>query len=284
MRCRRAFTLIELLVVIAVIALLAAILFPVFARARENARRTSCLSNLKQIGLAVMQYVQDYDEKYPSGELTPFLGGYIGGTGWAGDLFPYTKSVQIFKCPSETFVPADATDSAISYACNLNMMRSDDGATQGCGAGALGIGSASSKLSASSRTVLLLEVSGIAAKLSQPNHEGTGAASTGMAGWSSPVTEGYAIRVTASATGGTFQTGYLGGRGNIGSASNMFTSSAEGHHLSGANYLMADGHAKWYRGDAVSTFNTALSATSDPDGCRAAGTEKAGFAVTFSPI
>src|SRR5688500_3211019 len=65
-RKNRAFTLIELLVVIAIIAILAAILFPVFARARENARRASCQSNLKQIGLGVMQYVQDYDERYPA--------------------------------------------------------------------------------------------------------------------------------------------------------------------------------------------------------------------------
>ena len=82
---KRAFTLIELLVVIAIIAILAAILFPVFARARENARRASCLSNLKQIGLGVMQYNQDYDGHYPpnfprdtsnsntSGSYMPFL-------------------------------------------------------------------------------------------------------------------------------------------------------------------------------------------------------------------
>jgi len=62
---KSAFTLIELLVVIAIISILAAILFPVFGRARENARRASCMSNLKQIGLAIMQYTQDYDEKYP---------------------------------------------------------------------------------------------------------------------------------------------------------------------------------------------------------------------------
>ena len=90
-----AFTLIELLVVIAIIAILAAILFPVFARARENARRSSCLSNLKQIGLGLMQYTQDYDEKYPLG-----LRGTFGNT-WSLDIAPYVKSEQVFRCPSD---------------------------------------------------------------------------------------------------------------------------------------------------------------------------------------
>jgi prepilin-type N-terminal cleavage/methylation domain-containing protein/prepilin-type processing-associated H-X9-DG protein len=112
MQKRKGFTLIELLVVIAIIAILAAILFPVFARARENARRASCQSNLKQIALGVFQYTQDYDEKYPqsyididgaAGWQTPTTA--TGDQGWAFTLQPYLKSIQIFQCPSETTAP-----------------------------------------------------------------------------------------------------------------------------------------------------------------------------------
>src|SRR5215213_5115626 len=94
---RKAFTLIELLVVIAIIAILAAILFPVFARARENARRASCQSNLKQIGLGITQYAQDYDEKIPARAYFYSPGLY---TTWSQIIEPYTKSVQILQCPS----------------------------------------------------------------------------------------------------------------------------------------------------------------------------------------
>ncbi len=102
---KQAFTLIELLVVIAIIAILAAILFPVFARARENARRASCQSNLKQIGLGIMQYTQDYDETLPyaamvgSSVTKNFCDTYPI---WADVVQPYTKSLQLFRCPSNS--------------------------------------------------------------------------------------------------------------------------------------------------------------------------------------
>ncbi len=106
MKNRKGFTLIELLVVIAVIAILAAILFPVFAKAREKARQTSCASNIRQIGLAFMMYAQDWDENLPvqSIDIPGFSSTivYWGGTNffWYDALLPYMKSSKLFYCPS----------------------------------------------------------------------------------------------------------------------------------------------------------------------------------------
>ncbi|MCC7491083.1 MAG: DUF1559 domain-containing protein [Fimbriimonadaceae bacterium] len=99
LRARRAaFTLIELLVVIAIIAILAAILFPVFAKAREKARQTSCLSNCKQIGLAVEQYKSDYDGNYCYSS----MGAPTYLPRWFENLAPYCKNTQMFICPSNS--------------------------------------------------------------------------------------------------------------------------------------------------------------------------------------
>ena len=95
MRTRKGFTLIELLVVIAIIAILAAILFPVFARAREKARQTSCLNNVKQITLGGRMYSQDYDEQIVPAYL------YNGCGTWYGRMEPYLKNLQIWACPSD---------------------------------------------------------------------------------------------------------------------------------------------------------------------------------------
>src|SRR5688572_26486024 len=111
---RRAFTLIELLVVIAIIAILAAILFPVFAQAREKARQTSCLSNMKQLGLGVQMYAQDWDETMPPrNECVPDFGNPASGEQCEGlpwrpnflwCLTPYVKNNQIQSCPSQKTV------------------------------------------------------------------------------------------------------------------------------------------------------------------------------------
>jgi prepilin-type N-terminal cleavage/methylation domain-containing protein len=137
-RAAQGFTLIELLVVIAIIGILAAILFPVFARARENARRTSCLSNLKQIGLGVIQYTQDYDEKYPPRYLgngvtqaDPSMPGYLftqsdnvaykNYVSWMDIVYPYVKSTQLFECPSATTGSTVAGERYPSYGYSSGM-------------------------------------------------------------------------------------------------------------------------------------------------------------------
>lgn len=108
-RPSHAFTLIELLVVIAILSILAAILFPVFARAREEARKTTCTSNLRQIGLSMAMYVQDYDETYPVCNFSDSLTGFPPNTHFDGGgkptymvdlLAPYTKNRQVFMCPT----------------------------------------------------------------------------------------------------------------------------------------------------------------------------------------
>lgn len=111
---RKAFTLVEMLVVIAIVGIISAILFPVFGRAREGARTTTCSANLKQIGLAFSQYAQDHNNTYP------IAGGYIkwddpsGARAWTQQIFPYTNSQAIYKCPSDNYVK-DGIESKYSY-------------------------------------------------------------------------------------------------------------------------------------------------------------------------
>jgi len=130
-RRRSAFTLIELLVVIAIIAILAAILFPVFAKAREQARKTSCLSNMKQLGLGFLMYAQDFDERLPGvhfgngvGQSWPWV-VWAGSYDWTGvfthAVQPYIKSRQIFQCPSATEVDRWSGTNGLSYCYNEYM-------------------------------------------------------------------------------------------------------------------------------------------------------------------
>jgi prepilin-type N-terminal cleavage/methylation domain-containing protein/prepilin-type processing-associated H-X9-DG protein len=155
MRASLGFTLIELLVVIAIIAILASILFPVFARAREKARQASCQSNLKQLGLAMAMYVQDYDETYPELEVAF---GWAGMT-WRMQIMPYVRNRQVFQCPSYrpgmafdgVTLPDNIASQHAGYAMNI--------VHNAAGGGSPG-GAAESEIMDPSATVLVTEWDG----------------------------------------------------------------------------------------------------------------------------
>jgi prepilin-type N-terminal cleavage/methylation domain-containing protein/prepilin-type processing-associated H-X9-DG protein len=241
-RRRAGFTLIELLVVIAIIAILAAILFPVFAQAREKARQTSCLSNTKQIGLAFMQYIQDYDEALP-----PVAGTYvfnnttylahwgvdlIGGTNVptatvpAGVTVPsligsYIKNNQIQNCPS---APRPSVNSAaVSYLYND-----------------LVAGRSQAAVTAVSQTVLMSESSSASGVLgnNQPLGLGVGHAVARVAnypGTAAPVAD----PTDASAAQVTPYTGAV--------MLDQVSLADVNRHAGGGNFLFVDGHSKWHK-------------------------------------
>ncbi len=138
---RSGFTLIELLVVIAIIAILAAILFPVFAKAREKARQSACTSNLKQLSLGILMYAQDYDERYP------MMFSYDGGSGvdlrwWEDRVQPYVMNWQVTICPSRTptaytYARPAAGPAPLLFSYDCNTMSAGNGtvATAGYGSG-----------------------------------------------------------------------------------------------------------------------------------------------------
>jgi prepilin-type N-terminal cleavage/methylation domain-containing protein/prepilin-type processing-associated H-X9-DG protein len=221
MNKRRGFTLIELLVVIAIIAILAAILFPVFAKAREKARQITCASNLKQLGLAMVQYMQDYDEIYPGAWQNSSNGGR---TEWEGNIYSYTKSKAVYDCPDEpTHVNNDSTTNCTNnpntcttttdYGYNDIIIPADIGVPQG---GNDSTGSPDALLTEPSNTILLAEANG---SLGGQDNIYTG---------------------NLTDVNGTYYGQGWGGNSTA-------PKDATQVHTGGSNFLWYDGHVKWLR-------------------------------------
>jgi prepilin-type N-terminal cleavage/methylation domain-containing protein/prepilin-type processing-associated H-X9-DG protein len=213
-RSARAFTLIELLVTIAVISILAAILFPVFARARENARRSACMSNLKQIGLGVMMYVQDYDERYPQ-----FL-NYVTGTTWVDTTAPYIKSTQVSYCPSTGY----QNTLNGNYGANDQMFKRSDLTPNSISMAAI---------PAPSTIYMILDYSIYYATQSNISSAVNGG------GW-------YYLPGAGAGGANTYCNGITAVTGM-----DRLSDCNNGRHFGGVNVTFADGHVKWLRSDVV---------------------------------
>ena len=226
-RTRRAFTLIELLVVIAIIAILAAILFPVFGRARENARRSSCQSNLKQIGLGILQYSQDFDEKLP------FACWDDGAFPWHFTVQPYIKSFQLFKCPSytPTTVVSNAPAASASYVAN-------------------GGGSYQAGINSPAGSMVSTEAGGV-----RPMNRGAE---------TRPISGGASLAelVSSSQTILIFEHSDSSGNPDSYNITNLSSDIFFQNHLGTTNFLYADGHVKALK--PFSTITGANSWTIDP--------------------
>ena len=231
-KTRSAFTLIELLVVIAIIAILAAILFPVFARARENARRSSCQSNLKQISLGVLQYVQDYDEKFP-GIIVQGGSATNPPYGWADTIQPYLKSIQIYQCPSDTQDPVSGPGSADYTDYYINAALGNTGTQAAAIYNNGGISQAA--VENSSLTIL--------------NIDGSGVTSTGSANGAADARyRGNGNSVVGTST--PISSPSIPTGGGLASSGGIYQ-----RHLEGTNMSFADGHVKWYKTNGLASGN-----------------------------
>jgi prepilin-type processing-associated H-X9-DG protein len=287
------------LIVIAIIALLAAILFPAFQRARDKARQASCASNLKQLGMAFVQYTQDYDDYYPPGisNITTSVSTQTYGHGWGAQLYPYVKSPAAYTCPNVYKVALPSGGSYptppmyfVDYALNSVVTVAWDSTNK------YGAGRAMTRFNQPAKTVMLFEVTGNAQANLMPTggQENIGDPENPGDYWS-PAGIGVDDKLISRAStfngGSAYATGCLGKRTSVSTCpidvkDGKFLDTV-GWHSSGANYLLADGHVKWFRGDNVSPGYAALLTTSaqvntSPE--RAAGTDSTAFQITFSPI
>lgn len=267
---KRGFTLIELLVVIAIIAILAAILFPVFAQAREKARQSSCLSNEKQISQAMMMFAQDHDEQFPGGAITDCYSYGWGGTtynycygpnnsngpGWSSNIQPYVKNFAVFKCPDDgtrgTKITANKLTSPVSYIYNADLVITSN-SQSGTTYTSVPAGLPQAALIGPSKTVLLMEGINDEANIGATNEQPTGSSQNYSAigdGASGSLSYGQSRWGAVGTSPAQYDTGYMSG-GGVPSNKSEFHAPT-GRHSGGANYAFCDGHVKFVKSENVS--------------------------------
>jgi prepilin-type N-terminal cleavage/methylation domain-containing protein/prepilin-type processing-associated H-X9-DG protein len=213
---RTGFTLIELLVVIAIIAILAAILFPVFARAREKARQASCLSNLKQLDLGIQMYLQDYDEKFVTYLWGEGNSGIPNSATWWAGIYPYVSNLEIYECPSSGLGGHHAWDCWIHPPFDKPGWTNNYGYSEIIGNWGGGIKIANLKRPA--ETLVLADCT-----------------STWIGGYWSSADRSHLRRVAFAAGGAP-----------CGCGPSLEMNPEWALHNEGSNCAFADGHAKWY--------------------------------------
>ncbi len=233
-RAGAAFTLIELLVVIAIIAILAAILFPVFAQAREKARAASCLSNTKQLGLGIMQYVQDYDETYPIGAYSVWVGPAEASNRWYKAVAPYTKNTVIRACPSAKVKVTAATTLGTNYGIHSDIARFSD-VTSANPVGGLSMAA----INNTAGTLLLCDAQTVDLATVNRTDSTTwlSAEGTGLVDW-----DVKGLRL--SSNGSYFTT-----------TNNSNARWPSPRHQGGANVAYCDGHSKWMKIEQLTGVN-----------------------------
>lgn len=236
-RRSRGFSLVELLVVIAIIGVLAALLFAVFARSRDNGRRASCLSNERQVGMAFLQYEQESDERYPNGTVerifpemppAPPTKSPPDGEGWAGQVYSYVKNVGVFQCPDDPTLAAPPTQ-RVSFGYNNWLLAPAD------------VSAVPGRVLSTPKTVLLFETTGNTAQITQID-EG---AAQGARQFSAAGDGGLLISAPGGSTGSArYATGWMGPYDPTKDGSGQYPERS-GRHAGGADFLMTDGHVKW---------------------------------------
>ncbi len=288
------FTLIELLVVIAIISILAAILFPVFMQSRERARQTVCISNERQLGLAIMQYIADNNEQFPQGLQMAEGTRVWAGEGWGGQCRPYINSTALFRCPSDSNDSNSTPNYTISYGYNYNLFPLSPSQEEEEEDYPPPLAASLADLNSPARSVFLFAVSGVQANVSDPRE---GSETGGVPGRNYSASGNgldnrlYAQRDWSTRTENQYATGYLGSRIPPDVTKTQFVNSS-GRHTNGSNFLLCDGHARWLSGSNVSSgvnaslpncFQDNQPALAGCDGSfHASGTESAFPAITFS--